>query len=56
MLGFMYLFQFEDTTTRYEQMYKRVKDIKKLKDNSIENGWREYSSSSKIVNSKIEEG
>jgi len=37
-------------------MYKRVKEIKKLKNNSVENGWREYTSSSKIVNSKIEEG
>ena len=57
-VGFVYLFQFEDNTSYIgsKQMYKRVKDIKKLKDNSIENGWREYSSSSKIVNSKIEEG
>ncbi|SAE35670.1 Uncharacterised protein [Enterobacter hormaechei] len=57
-VGFVYLFQFEDNTSYIgsKQIYKRVKDIKKLKDNSIENGWREYSSSSKIVNSKIEEG
>ncbi|HCB4672224.1 hypothetical protein [Enterobacter sp.] len=57
-VGFVYLFQFEDNTSYIgsKQMYKRVKDIKQLKDNSIENGWREYSSSSKIVNSKIEEG
>ena len=57
-VGFVYLFQFEDNTSYIgsKQMYKRVKDIKKLKDNSVENGWREYSSSSKIVNSKIEEG
>ncbi|ELY3447478.1 hypothetical protein SMX00_002655 [Cronobacter sakazakii] len=57
-VGFVYLFQFEDNTSYIgsKQMYKRVKDIKKLKDSSIENGWREYSSSSKIVNSKIQEG
>ncbi|HBW0881391.1 TPA: hypothetical protein MED72_005684 [Klebsiella variicola] len=57
-VGFVYLFQFDDDTSYIgsKQMYKRVKDIKKLKDNSVENGWREYSSSSKIVNSKIEEG
>lgn len=57
-VGFVYLFQFEDNTSYIgsKQMYKRVKEIKKLKDNSAENGWREYSSSSKIVNSKIEEG
>ncbi|WP_260563178.1 hypothetical protein [Enterobacter cloacae] len=57
-VGFVYLFQFEDNTSYIgsKQMYKRVKDITKLKDNSIENGWREYSSSSKIVNYKIEEG
>lgn len=57
-VGFVYLFQFEDNTSYIgsKQMYKRVKDVKKLKADSIENGWREYTSSSKIVNSKIEEG
>ncbi|HFK5732564.1 TPA: hypothetical protein ACG0DS_000048 [Enterobacter sichuanensis] len=57
-VGFVYLFQFEDSTFYIgsKQMYKRVKDVKKLKANSVENGWREYSSSSKIVNQKIEDG
>ncbi|MDU4159799.1 MAG: hypothetical protein E7H82_23185 [Klebsiella michiganensis] len=57
-VGFVYLFQFEDSTSYIgsKQMYKRVKDVKKLKANSVENGWREYSSSSKIVNQKIEDG
>ncbi|HHH3437590.1 TPA: hypothetical protein ACPZBX_001018 [Enterobacter hormaechei subsp. steigerwaltii] len=57
-VGFVYLFQFEDNTSYIgsKQMYKRVKEIKKLKNNSVENGWREYTSSSKIVNSKIAEG
>lgn len=57
-VGFVYLFQFEDNTSYIgsKQMYKRVKDVNKLKADSIENGWREYTSSSKIVNAKIEEG
>lgn len=56
--GFVYLFEFEDGSTYIgsKQMYKRVKDIKKLKIDSIENGWREYTSSSKIVNQKIADG
>lgn len=56
--GFVYLFQFEDGSNYIgsKQIYKRVKDAKKIKTTSIENNWREYSSSSKIVNQKIEEG
>ncbi|WP_395180756.1 hypothetical protein, partial [Klebsiella pneumoniae] len=39
-----------------KQLWKGVKDIKKLKIDSKENGWREYTSSSKTVNKKIEDG
>lgn len=57
-VGFVYVFQFEDGSSYIgsKQMYKRVKDVKKLKPESIENGWRTYSSSSKIVNQKIDDG
>lgn len=57
-VGFVYAFHFEDGSwyVGSKQMYKRVKDTSKLKDTSTENGWRDYSSSSKIVNAKIEEG
>jgi len=58
-VGFVYCFRFTNEKTWYigsKQMYKRVKESKKLKDNSVENGWREYSSSSRIVNQKIADG
>lgn len=58
-IGFVYMFYFPDTGETYygvKQMYKRVKDVKKLKIDSVENGWREYTSSSKKVNSMIESG
>lgn len=56
--GYVYLFQFEDGTSYIgsKQIYKKVKDYKKIKPDSVENGWREYSSSSKIVNQKIADG
>ena len=56
--GFVYLFQFEDGSTYVgsKQIYKRVKDYKKIKPDSVENGWREYSSSSRLVNQKISDG
>lgn len=56
--GYVYLFQFEDGTSYVgsKQIYKRVKDYKKIKPDSVENGWRDYSSSSKIVNQKIADG
>ena len=58
-IGFVYMFYFPDTDEVYfgsKQMYRRVKDIKRLKENSQENGWRAYSSSSNVVNRKIDEG
>jgi hypothetical protein len=33
-----------------------VKDVKKLKIDSVENNWRDYTSSSNLVNSKIANG
>ncbi|WP_044177682.1 hypothetical protein [Phytobacter massiliensis] len=57
-IGFVYLFEFNDGSTYIgsKQMYKRVKDVKKLKPDSVENNWREYTSSSKVVNGKIADG
>ncbi|EOK3969080.1 hypothetical protein ACJQ51_003697 [Escherichia coli] len=57
-VGFVYLFQFEDGSTYIgsKQMYKRVKEIKKLKPTSESNNWENYTSSSKIVNQKITDG
>lgn len=57
-VGFVYLFQFEDGSTYIgsKQMYKRVKEVKKLKGDSVSNNWGNYTSSSKIVNQKIEDG
>ncbi|MBL5901601.1 hypothetical protein I7V27_21965 [Lelliottia amnigena] len=57
-VGFVYLFQFEDGSTYIgsKQMYKRVKEVKKLKGDSVSNNWENYTSSSKIVNQKIEDG
>lgn len=57
--GFVYCFHFPDSNEYYygsKQLYKRVKDAKKIKENSIENGWREYTSSSNSVNAKIADG
>lgn len=57
--GFIYMFRFPETGQVYygsKQIYKRVKNFKKIKPNSIENGWREYSSSSTTVNKLIDEG
>ncbi|HHT8267267.1 hypothetical protein AB8Q02_07035 [Enterobacter ludwigii] len=57
-VGFVYLFQFEDGSTYVgsKQMYKRVKEVKKLKATSESNNWENYTSSSKIVNQKIADG
>lgn len=57
--GFVYMFHFTETDDVYfgaKQIYQRVKDAKKIKDTSKENGWREYSSSSKTVNERIANG
>ncbi|HFF9491281.1 hypothetical protein PTR91_00685 [Serratia bockelmannii] len=56
--GFVYIFQFEDGTSYVgsKQIYKRVKSANKIRDNSVENGWRDYTSSSNVVNRLIDEG
>ncbi|HGH4750362.1 TPA: hypothetical protein ACJIXE_004284 [Serratia marcescens] len=56
--GFVYIFQFEDGTSYVgsKQIYKRVKSASKIRDNSVENGWRDYTSSSNVVNRLIDEG
>ncbi|HBR1695508.1 TPA: hypothetical protein L9M21_004188 [Klebsiella quasipneumoniae subsp. quasipneumoniae] len=58
-VGFVYMFYFPDTNDVYfgsKQMYQRVKEVKKLKSDSKENGWRNYTSSSKTVNERISTG
>ncbi|WP_312229006.1 hypothetical protein [Pseudescherichia sp.] len=57
--GFIYMFRFPESGQVYygsKQIYKRVKDASKIKPTSVENGWREYSSSSSLVNRLIDEG
>ncbi|HDS8977252.1 TPA: hypothetical protein QHR34_004095 [Raoultella ornithinolytica] len=57
--GYVYMFHFIESNEVYigsKQLWKCVKDIKKLKIDSKENGWREYTSSSKTVNDKIANG
>ena len=57
--GFVYVFFFPDTEEKYigvKQMYKGIKDAKKIKESSIENGWREYKTSSKRVQDMIDSG
>lgn len=58
-VGFVYMFYFPDSNEYYigsKQMYKRVKNVKKLTIDSKENGWRDYSSSSTRVNQMISDG
>lgn len=57
--GFVYMFYFPDSGQVYigsKQIYKRIKEAKKIKPDSKENDWRDYSSSSNLVNQKIENG
>ncbi|MBG2586398.1 hypothetical protein I4544_09080 [Klebsiella michiganensis] len=57
--GFVYMFHFPDSGEVYfgsKQIWQRVKDIKKLTVESKENGWRDYTSSSKTVNQYITDG
>ncbi|HBW8875693.1 TPA: hypothetical protein MFN52_004695 [Klebsiella quasipneumoniae subsp. similipneumoniae] len=58
-VGFVYMFHFPDSGEVYfgsKQIWQRVKDIKKLTVESKENGWRDYTSSSKTVNQYINDG
>ncbi|MHA1054691.1 hypothetical protein [Enterobacter mori] len=57
--GFVYCFYFPNSDQYYygaKQLYKRVKDAKKIKADSTSNGWENYTSSSKTVNQMIDEG
>ncbi|HEJ7614006.1 TPA: hypothetical protein SMH10_001422 [Klebsiella oxytoca] len=58
-VGYVYMFYFPNSGEVYfgaKQIWQRVKDIKKLKIDSKENGWRNYTSSSKTVNEMIASG
>lgn len=56
--AFVYLMQLDNGTwyIGMKQIYKGVKDIKKLKTSTKQSNWKEYNSSSKTVNSLIEAG
>uniref|UniRef100_UPI0031CFA56D hypothetical protein n=1 Tax=Klebsiella sp. TaxID=576 RepID=UPI0031CFA56D len=57
--GYVYMFYFTKSDEIYigsKQLWKGVKDIKNLTIDSKENGWRDYTSSSKTVNDKIANG
>lgn len=57
--GYVYMFYFTKSYEIYigsKQLWKGVKDIKNLTIDSKENGWRDYTSSSKTVNDKIANG
>ncbi|EIT6979586.1 hypothetical protein ACSTWI_000788 [Escherichia coli] len=55
---FVYLIKFETGEFYYgkKQIYKGVKDIKKLKSTSIESDWELYTGSSKLCNEMIDSG
>lgn len=55
--AFVYLIEFESTFyIGVKQVYKGVKDAKKIKDDSKESNWVTYTSSSRIVNEMIDNG
>lgn len=56
--AFVYLIQFENSGwyIGMKQMYKGVKDIKKLKSSTKQSNWKDYTSSSKTVNALIDAG
>jgi len=57
--GFVYMIEFPESGEVYygmKQIYKHVKRAEQIKHDSIENNWRDYTSSSKIVNRMIGEG
>ena len=56
--AFVYLIQFEENSwyIGMKQVYKGVKDVKKLKSSTKQSNWVEYTSSSKTVNARIEAG
>jgi hypothetical protein len=56
--AFVYLMQLDNGTwyIGMKQIYKGIKDVKKLKTSTKQSNWKEYTSSSKTVNSLIESG
>lgn len=57
--GFVYLIQFPESGESYigvKQVYKGIKDWKKLKSTSIESNWKSYTSSSRSVKEMIDSG
>ncbi|EPE1366941.1 TPA: GIY-YIG nuclease family protein [Escherichia coli] len=56
--AFVYLIQFENSGwyIGMKQIYKGVKDIKKLKSSTKQSNWKDYTSSSKTVNALIDAG
>ncbi|EFH2439062.1 hypothetical protein [Escherichia fergusonii] len=56
--AFVYLIQFDNGGwyVGLKQIYKGVKDVKKLKTSTKQSNWVDYTSSSKTVNSRIEAG
>ncbi|MDV0678304.1 hypothetical protein VC636_25590 [Citrobacter freundii] len=54
--SFVYIFRFEtgESYIGMKNLYKGIKDIKKLKDSTKESDWRTYSSSSKTVQSMVD--
>lgn len=57
--GFIYMFKFPESGQVYygsKQIFKRLKAANEIKPDSVENNWRNYSSSSKAVKQLIDEG
>ncbi|CRY61281.1 Uncharacterised protein [Yersinia kristensenii] len=57
--AFVYMIQFPDSGQYYigvKQVYKGIRNVKDIKDDSKQSNWRIYNSSSKAVTQYIEEG
>ncbi len=56
--SFVYIIRFEtgESYLRMKNIYKNLKDIKKIKNSTKESDWRSYTSSSKTVNDMIDCG
>lgn len=55
--AFVYVMKFEESFyIGMKQVYRGIKDVKKLKDSTKQSNWESYTSSSKTVNARIEAG
>ncbi|MDU7185698.1 MAG: hypothetical protein E6294_06680, partial [Klebsiella sp.] len=57
--SFVYIIEFPETGEFYygkKMIYQKVKSIDKLKVNSVESNWKNYTGSSKTVNAMIDAG